>query len=179
MSTISRTVKPLYIVRTNYNRPQDEAFLPDWVLGDAALRKARVGLEEADEFFEGYIGHAQNFHERDGKELGKKIQEHRPGKPIVPCVEFALEGILFHSDIGGMHMIAPYDVGYDEFKERLLLQDPEMEQWTRRLPPGTQYFDLILDYGINLGQSTEIIDRLKADPEFAVQEIEIRRKPFT
>jgi len=66
--------RPLYIVRTNYNRPQDEAFLPDGVLGDAAWRHARADLEEADHFFEGYVGHAPNFLERDGRELERKIR---------------------------------------------------------------------------------------------------------
>jgi len=72
----------------------------------------------------------------------------------------------------------PYDADYERFKAMLLLQDPETQQWNRRLPQGTEYFDLILDYPINLGKSAALIARLKQDPDFAVQEIEIRRDPF-
>ena len=173
-------VKPLYIVRTNYNRPQDEAFLPDASIGEAALMKIRGDpqSEMADDFAEGYIGHAPNFAERNGRELERKIQEHRPGKPIVPCVEFGIGYITFHSDIGRMSHVMQYGDDYNIFKKKLLLQDPEMQPWTRRLPEGMEYFDLILDYPINLEKSAETISRLKQDPEFEVREIEIRRKPF-
>ena len=177
---VAVVVKPLYIVRTNYNRPQDEAFLPDASIGEAALRVFRGDPQSdlADDFAEGYIGHAPNFHERNGRELEKEIQKHRPGKPIVPCVEFEIGWISFHSDVGGMQLDMPYDDGYDVFKRKLMLLDQDMQQWTRRLPEGMEYFDLILDYPINLEKSAETISRLKQDPEFEVREIEIRRKPF-
>ena len=163
--------KKVYVVRTNYNRPKDEA----WLDGDV-VRNLALGSDR-DDLWDGYIGDVGRFYELDGEELERKIQEQRPGKPIVPCIEIALDGIHFHSSIGSMHLTVQYgdDLNYQRFKQMVLLKDEDVVDGVRHLPEGTEYLDLIVVYENSDPRFNPLVEGLITDPSFEVTKLKIMR----
>ena len=161
--------KKLYIVRTNYNRPKDEAWLDGSVVRRAALDSDR------DDLWYGYIGDTERFYKLDGEELERRIQQQRPQKPIAPCIEIALDGISFHEYIGSMHLTVSYgdDLDYERFKQMVLLKDENVRDGVRHLPENIKYFDLIIVYENCDPRFIPLVDCLKEDIVFDVVEMSI------